>query len=207
MSGITNGWQGYTFAQILASNVFSITTPAYATRVTFLAACKFDSLYMGQIDPNLVNTATVFHQLQFWVDQDTFAYIANDPNHTATNGVVSGKVVASRDDQGNFIPVVSEPLAIGFDTTNGVIISGYLDPSGGGILAVEPESDPWGFTAMFVDIQYDPITGALILNDTAANIDKSLYTFAPPAGSAAVVSIEGLYDPKQVPSGVPTSAT
>lgn len=202
MDGVSSGWNGWTFAVIVYPVLPTIA--AYATRITLVGAFTLDSLYMGTVDPNSPNipfVATNMHQFQFWVDANN-NYIANDPGHMNPDGQISPKVIAIRDDAGNFIPIVTEPLPIGFDGTQGWIVSGFFDSGGNGIVGTAAT-----FTTNWVaygDQTYDLDGNAISNGDTAANIDKSAYTDAG-LSSIAVLAVEGLYDLAQVPANVPTS--
>jgi hypothetical protein len=210
MTGKFAGWNGWTFANAIVNDpsVLGVTAAAYATRITLVGSFKIDGLYMGTMDSAQWMLATVMHRFQFWTDQDN-NYIPNDPNHANPNGQLSNSVIATVDDAGNFIPVVTEPLAVGFDGTNGLMISGYLDPGGNGVVGYYQSDDPTiaNNMAAFADVASDPVTGLPIsAGDTASNNDKINYQYQG-FSSMAVLLVEGLYDPKQVPAGVVTSPT
>lgn len=203
MDGRQAGWNGWTFAILIYTDDIVPTAAAFATRVTLVGSFTLDSLYMGTVDPNSPFAATNFHRFQFWVDADGY-YIANDPNHTNPDGQLSNKVIASMDDMGNFIPVVTEPLGVGFDATNGWIISGYFTSDGNGIVGSGSQGLN-GSWYSYADQIFDEF-GNAFSQDSAANIDKNTYSYTYYA-STAVLMIEGFYDPAQVPAGTPTSTT
>jgi hypothetical protein len=161
------GWQGYTFAQYISGAGVSPHVAGYALRVTLLGSFTINSLYIAAVDPTNPALGTRNHQFLF-------------------NGQNSG--VATMDDAGNFIPLVTDELPIGIDATNGFWISGYFDPGGEGIVG---ESAQMG--ANFAVAYADNKSG-----DLSAELDKSQYTGALAGCAVTFLMLEGLFDPVQL---------
>jgi hypothetical protein len=183
------GWNGWTAN--IGVNPWVITKglaiPAFATRLTLCGSFTVQACYMGVIDPKNNLFATRMYQFTFngKLSDDGVTFIPGDTFATA-----------NLDDTGNFIPLVTDPLPVGFDGTSGFYISLYFDPSGNGAVGENPGAGGW-------------VTKS-IQGNHAAEIDKSnLFMFGNNV-AVAVLTIEGLYDQSQLPkppSTTPPSTT
>jgi hypothetical protein len=175
------GWNGFTInIQFDPSIIFPLVA-AQATRITLEGQFTVSSCYAGTIDPNDSTAATKMHQF-------TFGGTTDDAGNFTPGGTTA---VAGMDDSGVFIPLVTDPLPVGFDCTNGLWVSLFLDSAGNGVVAGSQET--------FINVWYQQ-------GDFAGATDKAsdpAFTYYGPA-DLAVLMIEGLYDPKlRVPPAAP----
>jgi len=208
---IGGGWNGYSWSVFYDASTISPLIAPYDMRITIVGSYTLDKFFIGAANAANWRLINLNHQLFFWTDS-----AGNPLNPNDSTGIKSKSVVVNFDDNGNYVPVVTMKLGLGIDPTNGFWISGYLDPNGNG-LAPNTIGYLGGFEHwIFEATTNDPVTGVMVLPDLAENTDRSDTTVwydVTDAGwtnsdgygyamtDLCVLTIEGLYDPSQVPAG------
>src|SRR5262252_1451132 len=107
------GWNGWNLTMWVNPLGMWPLKGSYALRLTFQGQFRLSSLYVGVPIPDQIWLVAAQHQMTF------------------DNGNTTG--FAQMDDLGNFLDLVTDPLPIGLDCSNGLYISMYFDSDGGGI--------------------------------------------------------------------------
>jgi hypothetical protein len=161
----SGGWNGYTLAVQVVSSALAIIDPGFAIRLTLLGTCTINKLFIGPCSSDGDWIASALYQMTF-----------NGGNATVTS------------DGNNAI--ITDPLEVAIDSSNGFIITFYIDPGGDGTLAGSTVAYPSG----------DPISPGwslrYVIGDLADNPNKSdlsVYTSSPVLSVMLVLDIEGLY--------------
>jgi hypothetical protein len=171
MDGKQDGWQGRTFVVRVDPVAIYPLQGGWGTRIWLMGDFTLDSLYVGPVSGRGALYAAAMYQCTF-----------NGGNKS---------VAVNMDNMNNFIPVMTDTLPIGLDGSRGLIVSGYIDPYGNGVVGTQSLMSGWH--------------SAYLLGDDAANVDKSGSDYIDTTSqfnSAVVWTVEGYYtDPA---SGVST---
>jgi len=169
MDGSQNGWQGRTFVQRIDPNGIYPIPGGYATRLWVMGDFILDSLYIGPVSARDPWIAAHLYQMTF-------------------NSGLSKSAAPTTADDGSFVGVPTDPLTLGLDGSRGLIITGYIDPAGNGLVATQ--SRQLGFSSRYA------------LSDLASDVDKRIidasspYTDTTAQYNAVVVQmVEGYYSP------------
>ena len=172
MDGSQAGWQGRTFAVRIDPSVIYPLNGGWATRVWIAGDFTCAKLFVGPVSGRSPLIASAMYQLSF-------------------NSGLSKSATPAMNTEGNFIPVFSDPLPIGLDGSRGLIVSGYVDPSGNGLVLTQSLQAGWSSRYM--------------LGDDARNLDKTGSGYVDTTSqfnSVAVQLIEGYYTPPQTGIGI-----
>jgi hypothetical protein len=162
MDGKQSGWQGRTFVVRIDPAAIYPLNGGYGTRVSVAGDFTLDSLYVGPGSARDPFVAAALYRLTFNGGDKTVAPIV--------------------DDFGNFLPVVTDTLPLGLDATRGLIITGYIDPYGNGLVATQ--SVQFGWQSRYA------------LGDSAIDVDKRAYVdVTQQFASVAVWMTESYYTP------------
>jgi len=169
MDGAQNGWHGRTFVQRIDAIGMYPLPGGYASRLWLMGDFTLTKLYIGPVSARDPWIAAHLYQMSF------------------NSGLSKGASPTVADD-GSFVAVPTDPLPIGLDGSRGIIITGYIDPGGNGIVATQ--SRQMGFSSRYA------------LSDLAADVDKRIidakspYTDTTAQYNAIVVQMfEGYYSP------------
>ena len=163
MDGSQGGWGGRTFVVRIGPEAIYPLQGGYATRVTVLGSFTLSSLYVGPVSARDPYIAAALYRLTF-------------------NGG-SKSVVVYLDDFGRAVPVHSDNLPVEIDGSRGIIVTGYVDPGGNGLLMTQSQQYGW--------------SSRYILGDDAANVVKTKgYTDSTlQYASVGVQMVESYYTP------------
>jgi hypothetical protein len=170
MDGKQSGWAGRTFVVRIDPTVIYPLFGGYGTRLYLIGSFTLDSLYIGPVSARDPFMASVFYQCTF-------------------NGG-DESVIIQTDAQNNFIIGQTDSMPIGIDGSRGLLISGFLDPDGDGLVATQSAQLGW---------QSRYITG-----DYAADLDKRTgYVDSTAQFNAIAVNlVDGYYTPPSVQLGI-----
>ena len=166
MDGYQAGWQGRTFVVRIDATAGYPIPGGYATRISVVGDLTLDSLYVGPVSGRDPWIAAILYQLTF-----------NGGNTSIT---------LMRDDAGDFIIATSDAIPLGIDGSRGLLVSGYIDSTGNGI--VSTQSVQLGWSSRYIG------------GDHAAEVDKrSGYTDTTEQyNSIAVQLVAGNYTPQGI---------
>ena len=168
MDGYQAGWQDRTFVvRIDPTSVYPLFG-GYATRVSVVGDLTLDSLYVGPVSARDPWIAAILYQLTF-----------NGGNKTIT---------LMRDDAGDFIIATTDGLPLGIDGSRGLLVSGYIDPTGNGIVSTQSTQLGWqsryiaGDHAAEVDKRTGYVDSSQQYNSIAVQLIAGDYTAPTPGG-------------------------
>jgi hypothetical protein len=174
MDGKIGGYTDRTFFVRIDSDVIEPLNGGYATRITLMGDFVCEKLFIGPVSTKGPFIAATLYPLTF-----------NGGDRTAH--------VAIGDD-GEMVPMITDPMPIGIDGSRGLIVTGYISSAGNGVVGTKRDQLGWqaGYTA----------------GDDAANVDKSKsdidskpYAIESDVASVAVEAVEGYYTPPQEATG------
>jgi hypothetical protein len=171
MDGSQTAWQGRTFVARVDPVAIYPLNGGYAARVWIAGDFTLASLFIGPVSARNPFIASAMYQLTF-------------------NGG-SKSVVVTLDTLNDYVPVVSDDLPIGIDGSRGLIVSGYIDPSGNGVVLTQ--SVQFGWSSKYA------------LGDSAFDLDKTTSNYVDTTtlyNSVAVQMIEGYYTPPSTGIGI-----
>src|SRR5262245_12995478 len=172
MDGKQAGWQGRTFVVRVDPTAIYPLPGGWATRVWIAGDFTCAKLFVGPVSARNPRIASAMYQLTF-------------------NSGLSKSATPTADDKGNFTPIFSDPLPIGLDGSRGLIVSGFVDTSGNGLMLLQSFQFSW--SSMYA------------LGDYAADLDKTLSVYNDTThqfNSVAVQLIEGYYTPPHTGIGI-----
>jgi len=163
MDGKQSGWQGRTFVVRVDAVAIYPLDGGWATRVWIAGDFTCAKLFVGPVSARNPLIASAMYQLTF--------------NSGATS--VGNPSVGA---DGNFTPIFSDPLPIGLDGSRGLIVSGFIDPTGNGLVLTQ--SNQLGWSSHYA------------IGDLARDLDKSTSDYTDTTSmfnSVAVMMVEGYY--------------
>jgi hypothetical protein len=169
MDGSQDGWKGRTFAIRIDPAAIYYLQGGYGTRITLQGDFTLDSLYVGPVSGRDPWIAAVLYRLTF-----------NGGNKTINPTV---------DDAGIFRPTVTDAFPLGLDGSRGLIITGFINPYGNGVVATQ--SLQYGWATRYA------------MGDIAAELEKNTaeYVAVVNYDVAIVQFVEGYYTPPLLGTG------
>jgi hypothetical protein len=174
MDGKTTGYTDRTFFVRIGPEAIEPLNGGYATRVTLMGDFICEKLFIGPVSTKGPFIAATLYPLTFnGGDRTAHVAVGND---------------------GQLVPMITDPLPLGIDGSRGLIVTGYISSVGNGVVGTKTDQEGWqsGYT------QGDD---AANVDTSKSDIDGKPYAIVGDVASVAVETVEGYYTPPDEATG------